>query len=372
MYSPKPQTGGTPPPSGSELANAPNGFAAIKAAFASVLERNSSGLRQFHCLFAGRSVLVRTVGCRLGEVAARALAHLEISAEQASKPVLCIDLWDGAETATPWQMMAVKDGLGIDYWFSASADQRYVVMERQRELTWFDRQARHIVGCVTNANDFNLAEQSRLAYFPVLLWLHDLDIQVVHAGLVSENGSGVLLAGETGHGKSTATLACLKNGLDFLSDDHVWIESTDGDGFLGHALYASVNLKPDQLDSFSSVAGHAIAGKHPAERKSLVFLYPLFPERIKSSTHICAMAVPRIIQSEKSRFSQAPKVEAALAMVRNSMVEWAFKRMPNAPARFQRVSRLLNNIPCFYLEMGQNLDDIARCLREIIREVDKK
>ena len=372
IYSPRPQTSGTPPPSGSELADAPNGFAAIKAVFDKALARNASALRQFHCLFAGRTVLVRTVGRRLGEVAGRALAHLEIPGGQAAEPVLYIDLWDGAETATAWQMMAVKDGLGIDYWFSASADQRYVVMERLRELTWFDRQAKHIVGFITNANELNLAEQARLAYFPVLLWLHDLDIQVVHSGLVAENGSGVLLAGETGHGKSTTSLACLMNGLDFLSDDHVWIESTDDDGFLGHTLYASVNLKPDQLDSFNLVARHAIVGKRPAEQKSLVFLHPLFPERIKSTTSIRAVVVPRIIQSAKSRFSRAPKAEAALAMVRNSMVEWAFKRMPNAPARFQRVIRVLNSVPCFYLELGQNFDDIARCLRGIIREVNKK
>ena len=116
------ETGGVSLRSGSELRDAPAGFAAIKAAFARALEKNSSTVRQFDCLFAGRPVRVRSVGGRLGEVTGRALAHLAICEGQAAEPVLCIDLWDGQESVTPWQMMAVKDGLGIDYWFSASAD----------------------------------------------------------------------------------------------------------------------------------------------------------------------------------------------------------------------------------------------------------
>ena len=363
-----PETKGVPLRSGCELRDAQEGFVAIRGAFTKAFEKNSFAVRQFDCLFAGRPVRVRSVGDRLGEVTGRALAHLAIRGGQAAEPVLCIDLWDGAESATPWQMMAAKNGLGIDYWFSASADQRYVVMERLRELAWFDRQAGHIVGWISNANELNLAEQARVAYFPVLLWLRDRDIQVVHSGLVAENGSGVLLAGESGDGKSTTTLACLMGGLDFLSDDHVWIEAVDGNEFLGHGLYASVNIRAEQLESFESMAGHGIAGNHPREGKSLVFLHPLFPERIKSTTRIRAVAIPRIVESDKSRFSPAPKGEAALAMIRNSMLEWSFKRMPNAAARFGRVSSLVNSVPCFHLELGQDLNDIPRCLRGILQE----
>ena len=371
-YSPRLQTSAGYPPSGGELIDASNGFAAIKAAFASAKAKNPTKVRQFHCLFAGRSVRVRTVGQELGEVAARSLAHLSIPDGQTAEAALSIDLWDGTETGIAWQMMAVQNGLGIDYWFSSSPDQRYVVMERQRELSWFDRKTRHIVGWITNSSEFNLAEQARVAYFPVLLWLHDLDIQVVHAGLVAENGCGVLLAGETGQGKSTTVLSCLTGGLDFLSDDHVWIEADSNGGFIGHALYASVNLRSRQFDSFPTLRPYAIHGKRPVEEKSLVFLHPLFPERIKYTTNIRAVAVPRIIESARSRFCPAPKAEAAVAMVQSSVLEWSFKRMPNAAARFERMSRLLNSVPCFWLELGQDLNDIPRCVRGIIREVGSR
>ena len=357
------------PSSGGTLNNPESGFAQIKAALTAAVRKNPSKLRQFDCLFAGRAVRVRTVGQKLGQTTARSLAHLLTPPGQTPQPLLTIDLWDGAETAIPWQMMAQENGRGIDYWFATSADQRYIVMERQRELTWFDRRAAHVVGWITDAEQFNLAEQARVAYFPVVLWLHDLDLQVAHAGLVAENGNGLFFAGETGQGKSTAALACLTGGLDFLSDDHVWIESTPGGVFLGHALYASVNLRPSQLDLFPMLASQVISGQKQIESKSLVFLYPLFADRIKSTTNIRAFAVPRIIQSAKSSFRDAPKTDAALAVVQASILEWSFKRMPNAAARFERTSQLINNVPCFWLELGQDLNDIPRCVRAILREV---
>ena len=357
------------PLSGQALTNPEDGFARIKAAFTDAMSANPSMLRQFDCLFAGRAVRLRTVGEKLGDVIARSVAHLLLPADQTPRPLLAIDLWDGTETGLPWQMMAQENGLGIDYWFATSTDQRYVVTERQRELTWFDRETAHIVGWITNAHEFNLAEQARVAYFPVVLWLHDLDLQVAHAGLVAENGNGLLFAGETGQGKSTTALTCLTNGLDFLSDDHVWIESTPADGFIGHALYASVNLRPMQLDLFPSLASHAIPGNKQIEIKSLVFLHPVFPQRIKSTTNIRAVAVPRIVESEKSTFRDAPKADAAVAVVQDSILEWSFKRMPNASARFERMTQLINSVPCFWLDLGRDLNDIPRCVRQILREV---
>ena len=357
------------PLSGQTLTDPEVGFARIKAAFSEAMSAHPLMLRQFDCLFAGRGVRLRTVGRKLGDVIARSVGHLLMPTDQTTPPELTIDLWDGAETKTPWQMMAEENGLGIDYWFTTSSDRRYVVMERYRELTWFDREAGHIVGWITNADEFNLAEQARVAYFPVVLWLHDLDLQVAHAGLVAENGDGLLFAGETGQGKSTAALACLTNGLDFLSDDHVWIESTPAGEFIGHALYASVNLRPSQLDFFPALASQAIAGQRKIEVKSLVFLHPVFPERIKSTTNILAVAIPRIVGSEKSCFRPAPKAEAAVAAVQASILEWSFKRMPNAAARFERMTQLINSVPCFWLDLGRDLNDIPRCVREILRQV---
>jgi hypothetical protein len=46
----------------------------------------------------------------------------------------------------------------------------------------------------------------------------------LHGGCVSKRGRGVLLMGASGSGKSTAALHCLLEGLDFVSEDSVFVQ----------------------------------------------------------------------------------------------------------------------------------------------------
>jgi hypothetical protein len=59
---------------------------------------------------------------------------------------------------------------------------------------------------------------------PVLAYLlAPFDRFLLHAGAVSRDGSALLLLGESGSGKSTATYAALCAGWDVLGDDHIVI-----------------------------------------------------------------------------------------------------------------------------------------------------
>ena len=50
------------------------------------------------------------------------------------------------------------------------------------------------------------------------------DLVPLHAACVGLDGKGLLLLGESGAGKSTLALQCLRLGLDFLSEDAVFVE----------------------------------------------------------------------------------------------------------------------------------------------------
>ena len=51
-------------------------------------------------------------------------------------------------------------------------------------------------------------------------------LAALHAACVGKNGRGVLLMGPSGSGKSTVALHCLLRGLDFLSEDAVFVQPT--------------------------------------------------------------------------------------------------------------------------------------------------
>lgn len=62
---------------------------------------------------------------------------------------------------------------------------------------------------------------------PVLAYLlSPFDRFLLHAGAVGREGSALVLLGQSGSGKSTATYAALRAGWDVLGDDHVVIRGT--------------------------------------------------------------------------------------------------------------------------------------------------
>jgi hypothetical protein len=63
---------------------------------------------------------------------------------------------------------------------------------------------------------------------------------LIHAGMVSMHGKGILLPGGIGAGKSTFTALCLKHGMDYLTDELVFIPQGS---FTGIAFGRPLHLK---------------------------------------------------------------------------------------------------------------------------------
>lgn len=66
----------------------------------------------------------------------------------------------------------------------------------------------------------------------------------LHAACVGVDGNGILLMGASGAGKSTVSLHCLLNGMDFLAEDSVFVTS---DTLLATGVANFVHVRPDSL-----------------------------------------------------------------------------------------------------------------------------
>ncbi len=360
-------------PSASVLDDAADRFTQMRASFEQARQAEPSRLRQFDCDFAGRAVRIRTVGRLLGEHVERSTAHLRRDA--AGEPALRIDLWDQSDTGITWQMAAESGGAGIDQWFATSPDRRYVAQESPHTMTWLDRTAGHVVGWTPDASAFNLGERARVAYYPVLLWMHDRGLPIAHAGLVGRDGRGVLVVGHSGQGKSTASLAGLLGGLDFVSDDHVWIEPWRGATkaeFVGHGLYASVNVHPGQREMFPELTEHLHERTSPLEDKQLVFLGPVFGQRVVSRCRIVAVAMPMLTRGRRG-VAPADRTDALMTLTGGSLIDWSFIRMPGAPERLATLGAMVRGLPCHWLRIRRGRDglaDIPPMLDSILAEAD--
>lgn len=87
----------------------------------------------------------------------------------------------------------------------------------------------------------------------------------VHAACVGRDGRGLLLLGESGTGKSTLALHSLLQGLDFLSEDAVFIQP---DGMLATGVANFLHVRADVLQGIDDDARGWIAGSPVIRRRS--------------------------------------------------------------------------------------------------------
>jgi hypothetical protein len=218
---------------------------------------------------------------------------------------------------------------------------------------------------VPNAGELSLYERGKPLHVPLTLWYSDREIQLVHAGLVARNGEGVLLAGPGGSGKSTSALTCLGAGFRFLGDDYAGLELRGDGTIVGHSVFGSTWLEPEQLRRFPSLAPHAIHGRLPSERKPMVLLSPMFSDRLERSVPIRALALPRVADAAITRVHRASRAEALKQMVPSSLFEQLLR--PGARG-FQRLAQLVDRVPTYWLELGRSLESIPRAVEELLAE----
>ena len=99
--------------------------------------------------------------------------------------------------------------------------------------------------------------QERLLPIAVGVFGASIGVLPLHAACVSIDGRGLLIAGASGTGKSTLSLALAKNGADFLSDDWTYISYDDGK-LCAHGMSAPIKLLPDAAEYFPELRRHQL------------------------------------------------------------------------------------------------------------------
>lgn len=350
-----------------EQLTVPAVFTHMQASFESARSRRPDGFRESYYSIASQSVCLRLVGGRLSEHISRPFAHLQTHALPSATPQLTVDLWDEEATGIPCPIEPVPKHLGPRALITASPDSRFVGYQRQQTVTWFDRVTTHIIGWVASSDRLSLSERGKPLLFALSLWQTDEGGQVIHAGLVSRNGQGVLFAGSGGAGKSTSALACVCAGFDYLGDDYIGLRTAADGSFVGHSLYNSSHLEPNHLERFPVLIPHAIQGPPPEQDKVLILLSQIFPMQLERGVPIRAMALPRVTDRAASRIRPASKGDAFLALAPSSILILPRHR----PRGVKTLRRLVEQVPTYWLELGPDIGKIPCRVEELLAEATR-
>ena len=344
-------------------------FELMESAFDSALTAGTALVTERSCVLAGQPARLRIIGRRLAEQIFPAISHL-VREDSEPRGRLKIDLWDESETGVSCPLSSIDNrepdapgwknrqyGITI-----GSPDERFIGRRRFQVFMWMDRWSQHIIGWAQNAAEFSALERANPVRFPLFLWHSDQGAEVIHAGLVSKNGCGILLGGKGGVGKTTTALACLDSGFDYLGDDYIGLQASGNGSFAGHSLYSSAWLPEDNLSRFPALIPHTEPGEDSGRKRYLVFLHTLLPGRLASNAPIRALVLPRVSGASFCRLCPATKGEALLALAPTSIIN-----LPNSgPRALKNFASLVEGVPCYWLELGSNLETIPRCLEQLI------
>jgi hypothetical protein len=333
--------------------------------FASLLDaaaraRLAAGEERRTFRIAGRTVQLLFAGRALADALTPALSHL---AAPPAAPDLTVHLWDRASTGVPapsppWRP---EDHLarGVIRGFDGP-EFRTANLPVMDGFSMLDVEHATAVHWDADAARITLHERS----FPlrvVLSWWATLrGLQFAHAGAVGRADGGVLIAGASGSGKSTAALACVGSHLAVASDDHVLLG--DGTTPVVHGLYRSAKLHWEQLERLPGLDPFLVNRGRPQDDKALLLLDGADACRLSAGFPVKAIVVPRVTGERATRIVPAPRAAALAALAPSSMF-----LIPgdDAPA-FRFLAGLVRRVPAYELRAGTDLAQIPHAIGRLL------
>jgi hypothetical protein len=332
---------------------------------------------------------MRVVGRELATRLTRPFVHLRLVTPPGSLD-LRLDVWDGRETnvahpadsswadlqaveadsAEPAHARVGRDGDAqrwrVDGGLATSfIEGRVFRFVRPGAVTWLDRGAGRIIGWRASGEELAMQEQSKPLPLLLGIWYVDHDIHVIHAGLVARDGAGVLVGGGSGSGKTTTTLACLRSGFDFLGDDQCGLEAREDGTFVGHSVYGGARVEPHHAQHFPHLRATTTAGHSRHDDKLLLFPGELLAARPVRSAPIRAIVLPRVVAATSSRVRPASAGKAMLRLAPTSL----FTPFGTGARGFERLTRLVESVPAYWLDLGRDIAAIPDRLHDVLEEM---
>jgi hypothetical protein len=316
-------------------------------------------------LIAGRRIRIRFAGDALLAPLTEALAHAR--AEAPGEPDLVVRAWDSVSTGTamaspPWTNEDYRKHGIVRGWFDEDVQVIYewgtravsVLRPREGEGMFWVRDAA------------GLPYYARAAPLQKLLhlWLAAAGLQVAHGAAVAGETGCVLIAGNSGAGKSSATLACLgANELGHLADDYCVLEPAPPGETTVHALYSSAKAHVEAMERLGLDRAMVANPVRAADEKAVFFLGAHARERLVERAPLRAIAMPVVTGRPETRLVAVGRGAALAALGPSTMLQ-----LPGTgTATMARLAAIARSVPAYRLEAGTDPGRVAPAIAELLR-----
>jgi hypothetical protein len=178
----------------------------------------------------------------------------------------------------------------------------------------------------------------------------------LHAGCLARDGRAVLVAGKSGAGKSTLALALADCGLDYLSDDLVFLRPGAGGPPKVLGFADAVGVSSGTVRLIPGLAAACASETEPGFPKHLVRVEHLFPNRIVAASQGSVLVFPEIAATDHSEIEPMDPGEAWLRLVPDVLLT----DEASSRAHLSAIASLTGHVSCHRLRSGRDLKASAR------------
>jgi hypothetical protein len=181
-----------------------------------------------------------------------------------------------------------------------------------------------------------------------LVWLQrEQGRYALHASAVARGDQGLLIAGESGSGKSSTALSLIHQGWDWLADDVVLLEP--GAPARLHGLARGFAFHPALAERLPDLKGEAAAEKRFAD------VATLFPGRQIDTCRTAALLFPRVTLTERSLLDRLSPAEALMALLPASGGILVGGAPDRSQAQLTALRDLVAGVPAYRLRAGRDI-----------------
>jgi hypothetical protein len=198
--------------------------------------------------------------------------------------------------------------------------------------------------------------------FSLLELLRHRGLFHLHAAGLARDGRGVLLAGNTGAGKSTLTVSLVRAGWDFLSDDAVLLR-TSPEGVEALSLPSEFHLDPTLAERFPELAPLADRQGYGSGEKRAFRPVEIYERQPIAACVPSLLLFPQIAPGATRAQTLTP-TQALTALIRSSALVLLDERV--AAPHLDALKRLVSQCRCYWLYHGPDALEDPTCIPELI------
>ena len=182
---------------------------------------------------------------------------------------------------------------------------------------------------------------------------------MLHSAAVGIDGTGLLIAGPSGSGKSSSALACVDAGFSFASDDYVLIDAAHPPR--AHMAYATAKVLRSSLARHRHLEPH-FRNLARNEEKPMLFVHEWHPNASVPRWNCRAVVLPVVAHRATTVLSPIRPAEMLRALAPSSVMLFPLA----GDAAFRRMADLCRELPCWRAELADDPGDVAAALRDLL------